>query len=81
MQINVINISNNQLPQYETPQSAGLDVRYYVYITNASNYNSLHEFDTLYDAERFCEDASYHNSCYIIEGSPKRLYRKGNNHR
>lgn len=27
MQVNVINISNNQLPQYETPQSAGLDVR------------------------------------------------------
>ena len=27
MQVNVINISNNQLPQYETPQSAGLDLR------------------------------------------------------
>lgn len=27
MQVNVINISNNPLPQYETPQSAGLDVR------------------------------------------------------
>ena len=27
MQVNVINISNNQLPKYETPQSAGLDVR------------------------------------------------------
>lgn len=27
MKINVINISNNQLPQYETPQSAGLDIR------------------------------------------------------
>lgn len=27
MQVNVINISNNRLPQYETPQSAGLDVR------------------------------------------------------
>lgn len=27
MQVNVINISNNSLPQYETPQSAGLDVR------------------------------------------------------
>ena len=27
MQVNVINISTNQLPQYETPQSAGLDVR------------------------------------------------------
>ncbi len=27
MKVNVINISNNPLPQYETPQSAGLDVR------------------------------------------------------
>lgn len=27
MKINVINISNNRLPQYETPQSAGLDIR------------------------------------------------------
>lgn len=27
MQVNVINISNNPLPKYETPQSAGLDVR------------------------------------------------------
>lgn len=27
MLVNVINISNNQLPQYETPASAGLDVR------------------------------------------------------
>ena len=27
MQVNIINISNNQLPQYETPQSAGLDLR------------------------------------------------------
>ena len=27
MQVNVVNISNNQLPKYETSQSAGLDVR------------------------------------------------------
>lgn len=27
MQVNVINISNNSLPQYETPASAGMDVR------------------------------------------------------
>lgn len=25
--VNVINLSNNELPKYETPQSAGLDVR------------------------------------------------------
>lgn len=27
MKVNVINISSNELPKYETPQSAGLDVR------------------------------------------------------
>lgn len=27
MQVNIVNISNNPLPKYETPQSAGLDVR------------------------------------------------------
>ncbi len=27
MQVNIVNISSNKLPQYETPQSAGLDVR------------------------------------------------------
>jgi dUTP pyrophosphatase len=27
MNVNIVNISNNPLPQYETPQSAGLDLR------------------------------------------------------
>ncbi len=51
-------------------------MKYYVYVTNASNHNFLHEFDTLYDAERMCEDASRHNSCYIIKGSEKQFYKR-----
>lgn len=27
MKVQVINLSNNKLPQYETPMSAGMDVR------------------------------------------------------
>lgn len=51
-------------------------MKYYVFVTNASNHNFLYEFDTLYEAERMCEDASHHNSCYIIEGKEKRFYRR-----
>lgn len=50
--------------------------KYYVYVTNASNHNFLHEFDTRYKAEKFCDDASYHNSCYIIKGSDKQFYKR-----
>lgn len=52
------------------------NMKYYVFVTNASNYNSLHEFDSLQDTEKFCEDASRHNSCYIIKGEEKRFYRR-----
>lgn len=27
MKVQVINLSNNKLPQYETPMSAGMDIR------------------------------------------------------
>ncbi len=50
-------------------------MKYYVYVTNASNHNFLHEFDTLYDAERFCRSASEYYTCYIIKGSSKKLYK------
>lgn len=54
-------------------------MKYYVYTTNASNHNFLHEFDTLYDAERMCENAYKHNSCYIIKGGEKKFYQPKTN--
>lgn len=39
-------------------------MKHYVYVTNASNYNNLHKFNSLYEAKDFCKTASYHNSYY-----------------
>lgn len=51
-------------------------MKYYVYVTNASNYNSLHKFNSLHEAKDFCKTASYHNSCYIFMGEDMKFYER-----
>lgn len=51
-------------------------MKYYVYVTNASNHNSLHKFNSLHEADELCKDASYHNSCYIFKGEDMKFYKR-----
>lgn len=51
-------------------------MKHYVYVTNASNYNSLHRFNSLNEAKDFCKTASFHNSCYIFKGEEMKFYER-----
>lgn len=51
-------------------------MKHYVYVTNASNYNSLHRFNGLHEAKEFCKTASVHNSCYIFKGEEMTFYER-----
>lgn len=44
-------------------------MKYYVYITNASNHNIMYEHDSLYSAVEQCKCASEHNTCKLIKGT------------
>ena len=44
-------------------------MKYFVYITNASNHNHLYEYDNLADAKKHCAGASENNTCILIKGN------------
>jgi dUTP pyrophosphatase len=49
MQVSVINKSKNQLPQYETPGAAGLDIR-----ADLSKYGNIRGNNFIYDEKLLC---------------------------
>lgn len=44
-------------------------MKYYLYITNASNHNLMLEYDDIEDAKKHAINASYHNTCILIKGT------------
>lgn len=44
-------------------------MKYYLYITNASEHNYMFEYDNLEDAKKHAINASYHNTCILIKGT------------
>lgn len=44
-------------------------MKYFVYVTNASNHNFIYEHDDLHSAVEQCKYASKHNTCILIKGN------------
>ena len=44
-------------------------MKYYVYVTNASNHNHMFTHDDLHSAIEQCKYASEHSTCILIKGT------------
>lgn len=56
-------------------------MKYYVYVTNCSNYNFMRAHDTLESALAHCKSASEHNTAILIKGTEIDWKKKTHNKR
>lgn len=72
MKVQVVNISNNNLPQYETPASAGLDIR-----ADFSRVTPQNPIKTFGDAEVIFSGAAYKKTMLRLEPGSRALVPTG----
>lgn len=72
MKVQVVNISNNNLPQYETPASAGLDIR-----ADFSRVTPQNPIKTFGDAEVIFSGAAYKKTMLRLEPGSRALIPTG----